>query len=140
MKLLDYTFGILYQQINKTNKSIPEWSSIILISTVQLINLLTVLIYFNIDLPKVSKAKFFIGAFGLLFINWILFLYKGRYKSILKNLANRMTWFRRFLVFSYIILSIFAFFWTRQNLYIPILITAFISLIILFQRKSFWKD
>ena len=140
MKLYDYVFCIIYLQLNKTNKSIPEWGTIFVISAIQLVNIMTILIYNDVDFASISNKEFSIGAFVLVLINWTIFVYKSRYKKILKTLNKRITWLKRILVFAYLVLSIFALFWTERILYLPILITILLLLIILFQSKSFWKD
>ncbi|PQJ13976.1 hypothetical protein BST93_11990 [Nonlabens tegetincola] len=101
---------------------------------------MTILIYNDVDFASISNKEFSIGAFVLVLINWTIFVYKSRYKKILKTFNKRITWLKRILVFAYLVLSIFALFWTERILYLPILITILLLLIILLQSKSLWKD
>lgn len=111
MILLDILFYRLFFLANKTNKSIPEWSTIILISILQFFNLISVLLYFDIPIEKIGKDMFRIIPVILIGINWIYFLMTKRYEKILtippitRNIKLTDT-----IIILYVVFSIFFFF------------------------------
>lgn len=82
-----YIYYKQYKHLSKTNKSIPEWSSMILLSQLLGFNLATIIFgtgiyknkYLFSNLPVILVGLGFI----LLFINYLIFIKNSRYLKII---------------------------------------------------------
>ncbi len=110
LKFYDFVFFRILKFINLTNKSIPEWSTIILLSTVIFINTLS--FYLGISYKEHGADSFRIFIFLLIFINYFIFLYKKRYLKIIDRFSKSVNKYYKtydLLILIYICLSIFTF-------------------------------
>jgi hypothetical protein len=112
LKFYDFVFFRILKFINLTNKSIPEWSTIILLSTVIFININTLSFYLGISYKEHGADSFRIFIFLLIFINYFIFLYKKRYLKIIDRFSKSVNKYYKtydLLILIYICLSIFTF-------------------------------
>ncbi|GFZ93087.1 hypothetical protein GCM10011531_26400 [Aquaticitalea lipolytica] len=84
-KIYDYVFFSIYRSLNITNKSIPEWSAIILISLLLFVNIFSILIYIDYDIKSIGKKGFGIITSLLIGLNYLYFLKGKRYLIILNR-------------------------------------------------------
>ncbi len=114
MKLFyDYIFYRLYKSVNIINKSIPEWSIIIALSTILFLNIFSILIFFNFPIKHVNI--FIALQIFILIIHYFVFLKNKRFLKIIKqfnNSKNKKNLFHDILIlcyfcFSYLIFSKF---------------------------------
>jgi len=73
-KIYDYVFYSIYRNTSITNKSIPDWSTIIAISILLALNIFSILIYAKYDIESIGEKGF--GAIPLILIgiNYLYFL------------------------------------------------------------------
>ena len=113
-----YTYYKLYKFVEKTNRNIVEWASMIFFSQLLWSNIVTILYYLNF-----TKSNFFkiypniivLLMVLLLIINYFIFIYKHRYQEIIKLFSNELKSRRiigTILVITYTIVSIYLFFHT----------------------------
>ena len=111
-KIPDYIFYRLYKNSNVTNKSIPEWSSIFVISIILTFNIFSILVLLDYDLKSIGEKGIKIIPLILIGLSYFLFIYKKRYINIIKyfdQTENKLIY--DFLVLIYIIGSILFFFY-----------------------------
>lgn len=88
MKFFDLLFCTFYRNIERTNKSIPEWSTIIAISILLFFNVFCFLSFFDLPIKNIGKIGFLILGGLILFLNYLYFLNNNKYKIILKRYTN----------------------------------------------------
>lgn len=129
-KIYDYVFYSIYRNTLITNKSIPEWSTIIAISLLLACNVFSILIYIEYDIESIGEKGF--GAIPLILsgINYLYFLNNKRYHNILnrfKNQQNKLLWDS--IVLIYACISIFSLFYILGiEIKTTLFITGFIAL------------
>ena len=129
-KIYNYVFFSIYRNTSITNKSIPDWSTIITISILLAINIFSILIYIEYDIESIGEKGF--GAIPLLLIgiNFLYFLKNKRYQNILngfKNQQNKLFWDS--IVLTYACASVFILFRILEiELKTTLLFTGFIAL------------
>ena len=128
-KIYDYVFYSIYKNTSVTNKSIPEWSTIISISIIIAFNLFSILIFFDFDIKLIGEKGFGITPLMIIGLNYLYFLRNKRHLDILKEfekIENNLIY--DILILVYVCLSIFFLFSVLEaNLKYPlILITAVI--------------
>lgn len=112
MKIVDYLFYRLYKNAIPTNKSIPEWSSIFVISITLSFYIICLAIIFDYDIKSIGEKGFKILPVILMGISYFIFIYKKRYINIIENydqIKNKLIY--DILVFIYICGSILFFFY-----------------------------
>ncbi|APY07422.1 hypothetical protein BWZ20_03510 [Winogradskyella sp. J14-2] len=95
-----------------TNKSIPEWSSIFVISIILTFNIFSILVLLDYDLKSIGEKGIKIIPLILIGLSYFLFIYRKRYINIIKyfdQTENKLIY--DFLVLIYIIGSILFFFY-----------------------------
>ena len=115
IKIPDYIFYRLYKNSSVTNKSIPEWSSIFIISIALSFNVISVLIFFGFDIELIGKKGFQLIPIIFIGINYFVFLYKKRYLNIINQfdqIENKLIY--DILVLLYISGSILIFFYLAE--------------------------
>tara|TARA_R110002111_G_scaffold85992_1_gene134733 strand:+ start:282 stop:716 length:435 start_codon:yes stop_codon:yes gene_type:complete len=129
-KIYDYVFYSVYKNTSITNKSIPDWSTIIAISILLAINIFSFLIYVKYDIESIGEKGF--GAIPLILtgINYLYFLKNKRYQNILnrfKNQKNKLFWDS--IVLTYACVSVFILFYFLEiGLETTLFVTGFIAL------------
>tara|TARA_R110002074_G_C12026241_1_gene617028 strand:- start:83 stop:514 length:432 start_codon:yes stop_codon:yes gene_type:complete len=129
-KIYDYVFYSIYRNTSITNKSIPDWSTIIAISILLALNVFSILIYAEYDIESIGEQGF--GAIPLILvgINYLYFLKNKRYQNILngfKNQQNKLFWDS--IVLTYACVSVFILFRILEiGLKTTLLLTGFIAL------------
>lgn len=68
----------IYSSLSRTNKSIPEWSTAILISILLFINLMSILGIINFDFKRLQENSYKIGMILIIIMNWFYFLKGNR--------------------------------------------------------------
>jgi len=134
MKVLDILFYVLYSTSNKTNKSIPEWSTIIAISILFSFNIFSLFVLFNVNIESIGKKGFQLIPIILIGLNWNLFLKKKRYLKILENYSKQKTILYTIIVILYVILSIsFLFIALEMIAYLGLVLISLTVIIIIAQ-------
>lgn len=138
MNFYDYIFYRIYKSINITNKSIPHWSSVFAISSVEIVNILTLFKYFNYS---VSENIFKILAISLVLLNYFIFLFNKRYLNIIKFFDDKSlknNFFFDVLIVIYICFSILVFFYllNLKLVYSLVLISVVVITSLLAYMKS----
>ncbi len=111
MILLKTLFYILYSFSYRTNKGIPEWSTIIAISILLTFNTISFLVLFNIPIERIGESGFKFMPLVFTALNWFYFLNKKRYLKILKNPPlNKNLLLLNIVVIIYVVLTIVFFF------------------------------
>lgn len=113
MRLYDYLFYRIYKSINVTNKSIPEWSTIITISILLAINLFSILLYYQYPIESIGEKGFGLIPLLTVAINYIYFIFNKRYLKIIDNYNNSKfndNLFHDIIIVTYACLSIFILF------------------------------
>lgn len=113
MKYYDYFFYRIYKSINVTNKSIPEWSTIIVISVLLTMNFISAALFFELKIEKIGGYGFKAIPLTFIALNYMYFLFKDRYKCIIKTFNNtkyKKSIFYDLLILSYYIVSVFVYF------------------------------
>jgi len=110
-----YTYFKLYKLVEKTNREVVEWASMIFFSELLWFNIITILYYLNFLQSDFIKhhAKVVVLLMVLLFlINYFIFINKHRYQKIIKLYSgesrNRKV-IGIVLVITYSIVSIYLF-------------------------------
>jgi len=112
MKIVDYLFYRLYKNAIPTNKSIPEWTSIFVISIILSFNIFSIIVLLDYDLKLIGEKSFKTIPLILIGLNYFVFLYKKRYLNIIEHFdqaKNKLIF--DILVLLYIIGSILFFFY-----------------------------
>ncbi|WP_397363245.1 hypothetical protein [Olleya sp. R77988] len=129
-KIYDYVFYSIYRNTSITNKSIPDWSTIIAISILLAINIFSILIYIEYDIESIGEKGFGVIPLILVGINFLYFLKNKRYQNILngfKNQQNKLFWDS--IVLTYACASVFILFQILEiGLKTTLLMTGFIAL------------
>ena len=88
----------IYSSLSRTNKSIPEWSTAILISILLFMNIMSILAIINFDFKILEKNSYKLGIILIMIMNWFYFLKGNRViekfekvKYELKNIEKIMT-------------------------------------------------
>ena len=129
-KIYDYVFFSIYRNTSITNKSIPDWSTIIVISILLALNIFSILIYAEYDIESIGEKGF--GAIPLILvgINYLYFLKNDRYKNILNGFKNhRNKLLSDSIVLTYACVSVLTLFYVlRIELKTTLFVTGFIAL------------
>lgn len=129
-KIYDYVFYSIYRNTSITNKSIPDWSTIIAISILLALNIFSILIYAEYDIEPIGEKGF--GAIPLILVgmNYLYFLKNKRYQNILngfENQQNKLFWDS--IVLTYACVSVFILFYILGiELNTTLFVTGFIAL------------
>lgn len=129
-KIYDYVFYSIYRNTSITNKSIPDWSTIIAISILLALNIFSILIYIDYDIKSIGKEGF--GAIPLILVglNYLYFLKDKRYIDILnrfENQKNKVFWDS--IVLIYACVSVFILFCLLEiELKTTLFITGFVAI------------
>ena len=122
MNIYDYLYYKLYSFISGTNKSIPEWSTMIFLSVLEFLNIGTIVLLLNlnsIDTITENANNIFISLIlGLLILNYFIFLLNKRYIKILKKYNRNKSIFDKggLIVILYVIASILIFIYVIKTI------------------------
>ena len=115
MILFKTLFNVLYSFSYKTNKSIAEWSTIIVISILLTFNLISLLVLFDIPIQKIGKGGFKFIPLVFIGLNWLYFLKGSKYLKIIENPPlNKNRFYYNIIVIMYVLFSI-CFLFTTLN-------------------------
>ncbi len=105
----NFYYSRIYKSLNKTNKSIPEWSSMLAISIFLAFNIFTVLGFFNFPFKSIGKIGFFMIPISMAILNYFYFIHTKRYKKIIKKYKNKKALGFDILILTYIGITFFLF-------------------------------
>ena len=100
----------IYSSLSRTNKSIPEWSTIISISILLFFNIFTILELINFNFKEVEKNTFKFGILIIIIINWFYFLKGNRIIKKLRQVKYELKIFEKIIVGMYCYGTIILFF------------------------------
>ena len=112
-----------FSSISRTNKSIPEWSTIICISTLIFINLVSLLKLINYNFKHVDRELFQASIFLIIILNWFYFLKNNRIQKKLKKVKYKLKTIEKIIIGLYSFGSALFFFIVLEIQFIPIIIT-----------------
>jgi hypothetical protein len=98
MNLYFLIYYRIYKATYKTN-SIAEWTSMVVLSVLILLNLVTLLVLFYPNFSKIgiSKNEFIAGSMCILVINYLIFISKQKYLKII-NEYSKKKWANNFII------------------------------------------
>lgn len=140
-KIFEYLFFRIYEVTFRTNKSIPEWSTIILISVMLSINIITVSLFLDIPIFRIGEKGFVAMPLFFVVIGYYYYLRNNRYKILLKEYRNKtIPAYYRFFVLIYELLSFCLFFISLNFDLIETSVGIGVILIIKVVAHSFYKS
>lgn len=82
-----YLYYKVYKSVSKTNRSIPEWSSALVISLFPYFNVMTIALYFKIYGIEILPSKIIVISLFIFYMvfNFYLFVRNDFYKIIIKK-------------------------------------------------------
>ena len=102
----------IYYSLSRTNKSIPEWSAIICISTLLFMNIFTILELVNFDFNELGKNTFKFGLLLIIILNWIYFLKENRIIKKLIKIKYELKIFEKIIIGIYCFGTLILLFYT----------------------------
>jgi len=105
----NFYYSRIYNSLNKTNKSIPEWSTMLAISIFLGFNIISVLGFFNFPFKSIGKIGFFMIPILMAILNYFYFIHTKRYKKIIKKYKNKKALGFDVLILTYIGITFFLF-------------------------------
>lgn len=129
-KVYDYVFFSIYRNTSITNKSIPDWSTIIAISMILAFNIFSILIYIEYDIESIGEKGFGAMPLILIGINYFYFLKNNKYEIILNRFENHQNkLFLDSIVLTYACVSVMTlFYFLKIELETTLFMTGFIAL------------
>lgn len=117
MNIYNYIFFKMFVASSKTNKSIPEWSTMIAFSVLLFFNIITIInVFFEEYIYLFSDKNISIGlGIILMIINYFKFLHKNAYLKIVetyKEETKKQNYLRGGFVLLYVVGSVYIFFET----------------------------
>ena len=110
-KIYDYIFYSIYKNTSVTNKSIPGWSTIFVISIIIAFNLFSLLIISDFDIKLIGEEGFGIIPLIIIGLNYLYFLNNRRHLDIIKKYEkteNKLIY--DILILVYVCFSVFILF------------------------------
>lgn len=105
-KVFDYTYYRMYEVTSRTNKSIPEWSTMIYLSLLLSINIIAIAFFLDVPIVRIGEDGFIAIPIFFIIINYYYFIKNNRYKEIIKIYkVKSVSSFYRVLVLLYDLLS-----------------------------------
>jgi hypothetical protein len=111
MNFYELIYLNLYLSFSRTNKSIPEWSTLFCLSTLLFFNLFSVLILANFEFKELEKNHIYLIG-GIIFgIHYLYFQKGNRIIKKITELKPKVNWKNRILTILYVFgtLSLFCF-------------------------------
>ena len=105
----NFFYSRIYKSLNKTNKSIPEWSSMLAISFFMGFNIISILGFLNYPFRSIEKIGFLAIPLSIAVLNYFYFIHAKRYKKIIKHYKNRKDIGFDILILAYIGITFFLF-------------------------------
>lgn len=138
MIFFDYIFYRIYRSNNIVNKSIPEWSAIIVMSLILMFNIISVLLYIDYDLKSLNANYLRYSLFVIIGMNYFFFLHKQRHLKIIKkyghsNLGKNIL--HDILILLYACISVYFFF---NLLKVELKYSVFVISIIIISSSLAW--
>ena len=113
MKLYDYIFYRIFKATNITNKSIPEWSTIISMSLILFINIFSVLLFVDYPIEQIGENRFKYSSILIILVHYMIFLRNKRYVKIIDkydNSTRKANIYHDIIIMIYASISVFIFF------------------------------
>ncbi len=90
----------MYKSISRVNKIMPEFSTGVWLSTLIMINILSILILFKFPLETIGLNGVYLGITIIMLLNYKIFIYKEKFKTIVKEFdkENIKTYFDYFII------------------------------------------
>ena len=88
----------IYSSLSRTNKSIPEWSTITSISIFLFFNILTILKLINFNFKEYEKNKFSFGILLIITLNWLYFLKGNRIIKKLRQVKYELKIYEKIII------------------------------------------
>ena len=115
MNFYELIYLNLYLSFSRTNKSIPEWSTLFCLSSLFICNLLSILTLLNIETKGLEKNQVYI-VLGIIFgIHYLYFQNGNRIIRKINKLKPKLNWRIRALTIFYVYGTI-SLFWFLFNL------------------------
>lgn len=97
-----FVFFQLFQLSKYIKDNIPGsifydtvFDGIMLLSVFEILNIASIWLYFDItSIFNNITTDFILGLLGLFTINYFIFMYKDRYKEIIKTCDSKLSWYR----------------------------------------------
>lgn len=109
MNFYNILFVRVFNSLYQTNKSIPEWSSIVAISMFLFFNIISILLFFDVEIILFGSSFFQYTPLVLITLNYFYFLHDKKYLHFLEK-YNRSSYLSSVLVLIYIFASTILFF------------------------------
>jgi hypothetical protein len=90
----------MYKSISSVNKFSPEITTGSWLSALIMINILSILLLFKFPIETIGLNGVYLGISIIMLLNFKCFIYKGKYKSIIKKFdeEKRKTYFDYFII------------------------------------------
>ena len=89
INIYELIFLNLFSSFSRTNKSIPEWSTITCLSVLFMLNLVSLGVLLDLDVSKYGRTSFLIIIAAIITMHWFYFLKDGRILKKFKKLKSR---------------------------------------------------
>ncbi len=129
MNFYDHLYFNIYKSLSRTNKSIPEWSTIIVICILFWFNLLSVTKIAEINIMGLDKQQVYV-AMGVIFgIHYLYFLFKNRITKKIERQEPKTNFLSKALTMGYVLgtFSLFSYITEMKIEYYLILVLGIIS-------------
>ena len=133
MNFYELIYLNIYLSLSRTNKSIPEWSTLFCLSSLFILNLLSISVLLNIELKELEETQVYIIA-GVVFGIHYLYFQKGhRILKKITDLKPKVNLTNRILTILYVLGTISLFCYLANiglNNYLILIIVIIVSTIL----------
>lgn len=136
MNLYEYIYLGIYRSIFRTNKSIPEYSTLFCLSSIMSCNLVSLSILLNIDLKRLEEKHVFLIFIALYGVHYLYFQRGKRIIKKIETLSTRAKTFSNVLTILYAFASI-SFFCFLVNLQLKNYLMIIIGIALVFSLGHF---
>ncbi|WP_298346699.1 hypothetical protein [uncultured Algibacter sp.] len=102
MNFYELIYLNIYLSLSRTNKSIPEWSTLFCLSIIFFFNLLSTLRLLNIDIKGIEKNLFYVILGGIFGIHYLYFQMGNRIIKKITDLKPKLNLISRILTIFYL--------------------------------------
>lgn len=103
INIYERIFFNLFSSFSRTNKSIPEWSTIICLSVLLELNLVSLGVLLDFNITGYGRTSFVLIMVGIIVMHWLYFLKNGRILKKFKKLKPRVNTYGKIIagIYSY---------------------------------------
>jgi len=102
MNFYELIYLNIYLALSRTNKSIPEWSTLFCLSSLFLLNLLSIFILLNLDIKELIKEQKYLFIVGIIGIHYLYFQMGNRIIKKISDLKPKVNLISRILTIFYV--------------------------------------